>query len=689
MSDTKAEPVVETVWPDIPLKEEWEANMVKWGDYHGDEAKVYNTWEGFPWYYDGEWVFYQIAKYTNDDRWLVHANHIEKTYRKYVLDNSGRIPGWRIFPHGLCEDYIRTGDEESKRAVLLLATKSVYVHLRGCEGVNRSRETAYAAQAFMYAEKLGAGRHPNLSHAVDLMLGHVERWCVTHEGVNYVQPFMMGLTCHSLMEYEAMYHNTPYHDDRIAPAIRKVADWLWANAFCEPRQAMYLKSNSDRGAPCTAYNDEYTDRRFKFMRFESEGFTLTAPLPEGVLIQEAGGAGWTTRVIAGSRPDVPRFIHIEVLTGEPAAKDLVETIYGEPLGTIEIVTPLDWRTENKGAPDLNMLIAPIYGWLFARDHYVKDLERGDALFAGGVRGAWLQGGKQWVQSYRLSFLYVELRTQAVAVTPDVEAGLISRWPLVDSAEDVVGSRGGVIEDVDFIETLGYGLVSKFGGVDSQVVLYDNDPVWLPAGNFSVALKCCPFIKGETQYLFDGNHGDSSIPGNECGFCLRINGDGRVAFYMTTAENTDEDLIGPELVIGKMHTIVAARYQNSQRLYVIPEGGSIEMRYRMCSVEPIRYVGKYSNEDVTIGGFSRARAGRGSVGPIFHFNGLISDVRLYERALTQADVGELHAWRNIQPYPSPVEPEPIPEPEKLMITITGSNPLKTITNPDGSMIITEV
>ena len=66
MSDTKAEPVVETVCPAIPLKEEWEANMVKWGDYHGDTSKEYNTWEGYPWYYDGEWAFYQIAKYTND-----------------------------------------------------------------------------------------------------------------------------------------------------------------------------------------------------------------------------------------------------------------------------------------------------------------------------------------------------------------------------------------------------------------------------------------------------------------------------------------------------------------------------------------------------------------------------------------------------------------------------------------------
>ena len=39
-------------------------------------------------------------------------------------------------------------------------------------------------------------------------------------------------------------------------------------------------------------------------------------------------------------------------------------------------------------------------------------DRGDKAFAGGVRGAWLGGGKPFSQNYRWSFDYVTWRTQA-------------------------------------------------------------------------------------------------------------------------------------------------------------------------------------------------------------------------------------------------------------------------------------
>lgn len=62
------------------------------------------------------------------------------------------------------------------------------------------------------------------------------------------------------------------------------------------------------------------------------------------------------------------------------------------------------------APDLNLLIAPIYAWLWNQtgDPIYRDMA--DQIFAGGVRGAWLVGAKQFNQNYTSSFDYVRWRS---------------------------------------------------------------------------------------------------------------------------------------------------------------------------------------------------------------------------------------------------------------------------------------
>jgi len=66
---------------------------------------------------------------------------------------------------------------------------------------------------------------------------------------------------------------------------------------------------------------------------------------------------------------------------------------------------------NEGAPDLNLLIAPAYAWLWQLTGEQRHLDRGDAIFAGGVRGAWLGEGKAFSQNYRSSFDYVRWRSE--------------------------------------------------------------------------------------------------------------------------------------------------------------------------------------------------------------------------------------------------------------------------------------
>ncbi len=62
------------------------------------------------------------------------------------------------------------------------------------------------------------------------------------------------------------------------------------------------------------------------------------------------------------------------------------------------------------AADLNLLIAPLYGWVYQYTGVADYREKGDQVFNSGVRNAWLGGGKQFSQSYRWSGKYVEWRT---------------------------------------------------------------------------------------------------------------------------------------------------------------------------------------------------------------------------------------------------------------------------------------
>jgi hypothetical protein len=63
-----------------------------------------------------------------------------------------------------------------------------------------------------------------------------------------------------------------------------------------------------------------------------------------------------------------------------------------------------------GAPDLNLLIAPAFAWAYLQTGNATYRDRGDQVFAGGVRGAWLAGVKQFNQNYMWSFDYVRWRS---------------------------------------------------------------------------------------------------------------------------------------------------------------------------------------------------------------------------------------------------------------------------------------
>jgi hypothetical protein len=61
------------------------------------------------------------------------------------------------------------------------------------------------------------------------------------------------------------------------------------------------------------------------------------------------------------------------------------------------------------APDLNMLIAPAYAWMYHQTGNPMYQQEADAIFKGGVQDAYLQGAKQFDQNYLFAFDFLTWR----------------------------------------------------------------------------------------------------------------------------------------------------------------------------------------------------------------------------------------------------------------------------------------
>jgi hypothetical protein len=61
------------------------------------------------------------------------------------------------------------------------------------------------------------------------------------------------------------------------------------------------------------------------------------------------------------------------------------------------------------APDLNMLIAPAYAWMYHQTGNPIYQQQADAIFRGGVENAYLQGAKQFNQNYLFAFDFITWR----------------------------------------------------------------------------------------------------------------------------------------------------------------------------------------------------------------------------------------------------------------------------------------
>lgn len=254
IKDIPATASVSTVGPTpaIPKRKQWEQTMVELGSKwcntkHPNEVYGFGV-EAQVWYYDGARVYFQIADYTGNPKWEGCALNVARQYRDYVNGVNGKVPGWRVFPHGLRMAYERTHDESFRKALRLLVN-SPFGTAGGLVPDDYIRETAYIAEVYMNMEKAGEPRNPLLSKSIAILLGHFD---MLFETGNYHlhQPFFDGIAAEALIEY---YQMTP--DPRIPPAIRQMCDWEWEKGWNPKSKALVY--NPDPTGPRCSENCQY------------------------------------------------------------------------------------------------------------------------------------------------------------------------------------------------------------------------------------------------------------------------------------------------------------------------------------------------------------------------------------------------------------------------------------------------
>jgi len=342
---------------DVPLLSTWEANMLSWGNnwgkHHnpngsmGRDARIGAT------YYDAQYVFYQIADYTGQkEPWYTYAKHAEINYRNYLGKTFRRAGYWR-FPHGFFEDYIREEGATTKDIMMIR------------DNVSFSHPIEFS---------------PNT--------GYFGEWASVSRELAYV------IQANVIAERARL----PRKFDNGAPRLKTFIRFTESQLY-EWRTQTFMNPKSGRFAPfmfgLTAH------ALIEFHEWE----TANGRDPNAYW----AGKHWPT--IKDALKDVSywAFNEATVRAGDNAGQKMWVPSSGQNGGAFRYDDTADGS--NDVAYDLNMLIAPVYGWLYKETHDVIYRDMGDQLWIGGVKKACLKCllGKVYNQNYRTSFDYIRWR----------------------------------------------------------------------------------------------------------------------------------------------------------------------------------------------------------------------------------------------------------------------------------------
>jgi hypothetical protein len=211
-------------------------------------------------------------------------------------------------------------------------------------------------------------------------------------------------------------------------------------------------------------------------------------------------------------------------------------------------------------------------------------------------------------------------------------GLVSYWPLDSiadgTAEDVVGNNDGTVQ----------GTVSSATGQISQAASFDGrtDFVETPSVQIDGSLTVAAWVKRDavgSDYAAVSTQGDGLTTRKSRNWWLGANGDGGVHWSIFDQNGTNRNVDTPSgtLPTGKFVHIAGVYDKASGDLRVFVNGTIEKQR----SFSPL-FTPKTSNDPGAIGAESVGTDRR-----IRFFEGVIDDVRIYDRALSSPEVTTLY------------------------------------------------
>jgi hypothetical protein len=384
----------QAVSSDLPVPElkRWEKQMIKYGKKWGPTLNPEISDQGQRQknaYYDALYVYYRIMDYTGKtEPWLTYAGWARNAWIEERYDRPNYyMSGYHRFSLGMLEDFRRGNptataeqpvpgntpltldDFTGIRDLGAFAQPFFFVEEYCGSCSNISRELAYSIVATVVSERaglprvssndFGTGMEPRLQTYVRWAGRHLEQWrnasytrrgYQPDESYHYMQPFMTGLTMKALIDF----YEWEVENDRDPNTYWEdpTPDGSW------PTIVAALKDFC---------NWLYTDAR----------------------VRDAGGA---PKMFVGERMWDKAF-------GGFRYADRYTRHEGETPDVVE------------AAPDLNLLIAPAYAWVYKQTGDTRLRDQGDEIFAQGVRDACLKcGGKHFNQQYFYGFDYLRWRT---------------------------------------------------------------------------------------------------------------------------------------------------------------------------------------------------------------------------------------------------------------------------------------
>jgi hypothetical protein len=208
-------------------------------------------------YYDRAMINYVWWARTGNATYLERANALAVGYRQnYLVARGYPLDPWWLMLDGVALHYLVTGDAASQAAIGKIADRiaaSGYVNDIGNIAATENRDQARVLMTFVLAHHVkapsavgndwGARARAALTKILATQAAD-GAYRFTGTGSNqcgYNKPFMVGILNDAMIRY----HSLIEADSRIAPALKRSLDYMWANDWVSTSQAfVYL------GGPC-------------------------------------------------------------------------------------------------------------------------------------------------------------------------------------------------------------------------------------------------------------------------------------------------------------------------------------------------------------------------------------------------------------------------------------------------------